>query len=735
MTSTQVERVQLNQRSWIYSARLVLISFLSLYFELTLIRWIPTQVRLLAYFTNFVLVAALLGLGVGMLLAVRRFRLLALFPAGLLVLTLVVLGLERSNFVLPIVSGGWFYFIDLRGKGALAYIVLVAFFLIMVSPFVLVGQEVGRELRHFRRPLIAYSLNILGSLLGVLGFALVSHLEVPPTIWFSVGAVGFGLYLVLLTEARRLLFAAAVPLVLVVVAVYLDDADHPSNTSIYYSQYYQIQVGPQMVGNVQIGYNIKVNKDNHQYALDLSGKHDWLPNVAARHHQYNLSYSFVHPKRVLVFGAGTGNDVAVALRDAPGATIDAVEIDPTIARLGRQLHPNRPYDSPRVRLHVDDARSYLQRTSQKYDLIVFGLLDSHRVFSQMSSVRLDNFVYTRENFETVRDHLRPGGIVAVAFSVPEIWIANRIYTLLDHVFGHPPLVWQGNLYTYGTIFLAGPHQLTVPPGAPRISHDRFVNSITRSGKYTWRYTWDQGFLQPQDFSTSGPQLTDDWPYLYLDSRTIPPNYLIVLVLTVLVSVLLVWLTVPRISFRTAANWNFLFLGAAFALQETKGITDIALLFGSTWITNIIVISAILVVILVANLVVTRMPALPLPWVYAALFATLLFNYTVPLNGLLHYGFWVQVFASGLRVAAPLFFSGIIFARWFDRADNPSSALGANLMGAVVGGLAEYSSLALGLRQLYLIAMLFYMLSFALASPAMSIPGVRHIGSPAPSTGE
>jgi hypothetical protein len=206
-------------------------------------------------------------------------------------------------------------------------------------------------------------------------------------------------------------------------------------------------------------------------------------------------------------------------------------------------------------------------------------------------------------------------------------------------------------------------------------------------------------------------------------RTVPANYLIVLVLTVLVSVLLIWLTVPRIDFGSRGNWNFLVLGAGFALQETKGITDIALLFGSTWITNIIVISAILLVILIANLVVSRLPDIPLVWIYAALVATLVFNYMVPLDGLLGYSFWIQVVASGLRVAGPLFFSGIIFARWFARIENPSSALGANLMGAVVGGLCEYSSLALGLRNLYLIAIAFYGLSFLLGS-GPSLRGVR-----------
>ena len=51
------------------------------------------------------------------------------------------------------------------------------------------------------------------------------------------------------------------------------------------------------------------------------------------------------PGNVLIVGAGTGNDVAVAL--AQGAThVDAVEIDPVLQRIGEERHPNHPYDDP-----------------------------------------------------------------------------------------------------------------------------------------------------------------------------------------------------------------------------------------------------------------------------------------------------------------------------------------------------------------------------------------------------
>ncbi len=61
--------------------------------------------------------------------------------------------------------------------------------------------------------------------------------------------------------------------------------------------------------------------------------------------------------QVLIIGAGSGNDVSRAL--AWGAErVDAVEIDPVIYRLGRQHHPDHPYDDPRVFVHLNDGRNY-----------------------------------------------------------------------------------------------------------------------------------------------------------------------------------------------------------------------------------------------------------------------------------------------------------------------------------------------------------------------------------------
>lgn len=695
--------------------RLALVSFLSLYLELTFIRWAPLQVRLLAYFSNYVLIAALLGLGLGMMLASSPRRLLAYFPVALLAVVVGLLALERANFVIPLVADGqfiWNYLADIQPSGFLAYGILLAFFLAVVTLFAFIGQEVGLALQPFPS-LTGYSLNIFGSLLGVVGFALMSFLESPPTLWFAAGAAVYIAYLIIARWRHMGVLVAAAALAGTVVIVGADAGT--AGAARYWSPYYEIEATPIIHNGARVGTNVAVNKDSHQQALDLSdGRSTLDPFIGGRARLYDLPYEFGVPETVLVVGAGTGNDVAAAIRNAPDATIDAVEIDPVIARLGTTVHPEHPYRSPKVNVAIDDARSFLQKSSEPYDLIVFGFLDSHRLFSHMSSVRMDNYVYTVENFNRVRDRLSADGVVAVTFTVHEKWIADRINTVMTRVFGHEPLVYQGDSNGWGTTFLAARHPLSVPPGATVLDEDTAARELfTDSSRISWRYSKTEGFLPSGLLSTSGQLLTDDWPFLYMQSRSIPPNYLFALLLTVAASLAFVWRTVPAIDARNASNWNFLALGAAFALLETRGITEVALVFGSTWLTNTIVIGAVLVMILCANLAV-RLWTPPLGWVYGGLIAVILIDYFFPLQGILGLDFSIQVLAAGVRVAAPMFFSGIIFARWFATTRTPAAALGANLIGAVIGGLLEYLSLVVGLRQLYLLAVLFYAASAGLA---------------------
>ena len=93
----------------------------------------------------------------------------------------------------------------------------------------------------------------------------------------------------------------------------------------------------------------------------------------------------------------------------------------------------------RVRLVTDDARSFFATTDEKYDVISFGLLDSHTT-TAMTNARLDHYVYTRESISHARDLLKDRGILCLAFAIQRGFIADRMAVLLRDVFGKVPVL-------------------------------------------------------------------------------------------------------------------------------------------------------------------------------------------------------------------------------------------------------------------------------------------------------
>jgi spermidine synthase len=674
---------------------LFLISFLGLFVEMLVIRWLSAEFRLFAYFKNLPLLAAFMGLGIGFAL-VRRRR--DIFPAAVPVLTVlcgvVLFGTRTGIFELIRYPAREEFVWSLSVRSsvpslAVFFGAVIVFFLATVAIFLPFGQLTGRLMNQFR-PLSAYTINILGSILGIWAFSAMSFLSLPPIYWFLVALL---ISLWFLRGRRYLLLGSAVvaAMCLAMLLLYSGKA--------VWSPYYKIEVDTVMLADeesaqeaVEWGHRLVVNHDYHQKALDLSpefvNRYGHLsPDVEMAQRAYDLPYDFVNPVDVLVVGAGAGNDVASALREG-AQHVEAVEIDPSIADLGWSLHPERPYESERVTLVVDDARSHFEKHDDRYDLIVFGFLDSHTLFSSMSSVRLDNFVYTTQCLEEARDHLKDGGMVALTFSVAKKWIGVRLVDMLTTVFERPPLAFEVG-YDGGVTFMVGPG----------------LDGIQLTEEHRLRQLAAEKRL---DYEGSVPQATDDWPYLYLRGRTVPEVYWQVLLLLLLVSVPVVLLVFPEAARLDA---HFFFLGCAFFLLETKSITETALLFCSTWIVNSVVISAILIMILGANLFVRRFKPGDLRPYYVLLLCSLVFNYAVPVSSILGQHFVLRGLVSGFLLSLPLFFAGIIFATSLSRMRTVELAFGANLLGSVVGGMLEYSSLIFGIRALYLIAALAYILSW------------------------
>jgi spermidine synthase len=442
---------------------------------------------------------------------------------------------------------------------------------------------------------------------------------------------------------------------------------------------------------------LSVNHTGYQITVNLSpeylARHPGLLKEPQDENPYNLAFRFAVPSpSVLVVGSGTGNDVAAALRH-DSRSVDAVEIDPAILNLGRREHPEHPYASPRVSIHLTDARAFLKRSPRKYDVILFGLLDSHTQFSDYSNMRIDNFVYTEESFLEAKRHLNPNGIVFVKFQVNHPWMGARLRKMLQETFGKSPLVFfaDSNYSTGATCFVASPGGRVEEALAadPRLANFVSVHAIAHG-------------------HSEVPVTTDDWPYLYQQGRWIPRTFYSIGLLVILVAIGL-YMQIGEAR-RQPPSLFFFAMGAGFLLLETQVISRLALFFGTTWQVNGIVISAMLGALLLANFVVEKinrpMPRIP---VLIALLLGLLLAYAIPFDRLSSSASTAGSIAT-LVFAIPVFFAGILFASEFRITQSPSAALGANMLGAVAGGLLENLSLMFGMRALLLVAMGLYCLA-------------------------
>ena len=661
-------------------------SFLVLFQELVLIRWLPVQVRVIAYFPNLILISSFLGLGIGALRG-RKKSMLWLWPLTLAVVVTAAVVLSKIAFTADSVSEHlWLLYYDL-GPGAIVVdgvrLPIILLFVLSACSFVPLGQFVGERLDRFRREsssLWGYSLDLLGSLLGVIAFAVVSFIGAWPVTWFAlIGLVGFSV----IAGKKRLWAYYVVVMFAIVVAV---QATEPATD---YSPYYALAAIP--TPN-EPGFSVVANGSLHQRALNLvqpsSGDDGPYAHTRAGYHS-PVRQMKGSKDRALVLGAGTGNDVAMLL-DEGFSEVHAVEIDPVILQMGRD-HPNRPYDSDKVKVFNQDGRAFLRDTEYEYDLIVFGTLDSMTRLSALSSVRLDNFVYTTEAIEAAASRLAPGGGLVLYFMIGEPFIHSQLVGILAKTFETLPAVQIGNYAMFNTIYAAGPAFAHLSQPTPEAVEAYFTVTLP---------------------SLDLP--TDDWPYLYLPERGIDGFYLSLMATFLLIAVVGILVSSREMRQgllkRGEVDWEMFLFGLAFLLIETKFVTTMNLVWGATWLTSAVVFGAILAMILIATVL---MQLRPLPWAWAAagLVLALFATYLVPTEALVGRSTAVRLLLSVLMVGGPIFFASVCFALRFRVRPAADIAFGWNLLGAVAGGLLEFFSMSLGLKALTLIAILAYLSAF------------------------
>jgi spermidine synthase len=688
--------------------QLFCLGFLTLFIELALIRYLSGNVWNLGYFPNLVLMSAFLGMGVGFIFHVRAGERLSpwLFFASSALLALL---LGAVNVLRPAVPGfagtsanigGELFFTTRRAVAQDASLFLFGLWFVSIAVlFACLSQRTAKVFKELP-PLRAYTLDIAGSVAGILSFMAMSAFQLPPLVWFLIPIPLYLMSAAPRPAPARWLTLASFAVILVVArqqdARLLSNPELREGFSVEWSPYQKVEY--QLERRV-----IAVNGIEHQAMFPIE-------ELTAAHMPYQLPHRLradaggAPYRRVLIIGAGSGNDVAAAL--ANGAEhIDAVEIDPVIARLGAEHHPARPYADPRVHRVVDDARAFMTRTQGPYDLVIFALTDSLVKVSSMAQLRLENYLFTVESIRRAYTLLSETGDVYLYNYYREPWLVQKLGAMVREA------TWK---YPRVTMF----------------QESDFV--LIAVGRGT------RGEAEPLYAGDRRQVPTDDWPFPYLRERSIPTLYAVALgVGSLLVASLLLVLELVgrgRVEGYTSRGLlltrvAFVLMGLAFLLLETKSIVQFSLLFGTTWINTSLVFLAVLSMVLAANWTATLFrSARLLPLAYALLLASCFAGLAYPLRNLLEVdGVPLRFAIASVMTFSPIFFANLIFSVSFRDVVVPEQLFGWNLLGATIGGFVEYTSMATGYNALGWVVVACYTVVFALlvaAQRSLAAPAAR-----------
>ncbi|MFZ1218130.1 MAG: hypothetical protein WAO00_02500, partial [Chthoniobacterales bacterium] len=514
--------------------------------------------------------------------------------------------------------------------------------------------------------------------------------SLPPVIWFAA----LGLLVLSLGQRRSFPVTTLMLIAAAAIALFLQ-------RNSYWSPYYKITLTPAQPS----GYELDVNSIGHQSMIPWQSKEPFYRRV------YEL-FPDARFQHALILGAGTGSDTATAL--AHGVQrITAVEIDPVIQKLGAQLHPDRPYSDPRVKLVNNDGRVFLRNTAEKYDLIIFALPDSLTLTSSIANLRLESFLFTQDSLDAARTALAPDGVLVLYNYYREPWLIQKLAGMVSRTFGRDSFVSTYGGEGRGAVIINGPRLASSPAANASPYREVAIPGATRL-----RVTGEG------NMGTSViPPATDDWPFVYLPHASFPALYLRGLAVVAAISVAGIWLIAPRTAIRRF-DWHMFFLGAAFALLEVKALIVFALLFGSTWIVNSLVFFGILASVLIAVRVNVTFRVRRVWIFYFLLFGMLALNLVVRPETLLFANLFARyAVASGL-IFAPVFLANVIFSNSFRDTETADIAFASNLLGIMAGGMMEYLSMLFGYH-----ALLWFVIGFYALAMMLRVNGGRSSATP------
>jgi spermidine synthase len=250
-----------------------------------------------------------------------------------------------------------------------------------------------------------YAISTFGSLVGTFASALL----LIPLIGTRRTFLFFGLLCALVAIsglARRRALALAVPAAMIVVMAFpvgiIKASDEGAVLEEVDTEYQYARVVEQPDGQREL----ELNEGQAVHSVYKPGTY-LTDNIWDEYLVLPFAALDRPPGKVAILGNAAGTTARALGRYFPETEVDGVEIDGELTRLGRRWFDMQ---NPRLRVFHEDARPYLRRTDERYDVI---MVDAYR------QPYIPFYLTTREFFELVRDRLRPGGAVVVNAGHPE----------------------------------------------------------------------------------------------------------------------------------------------------------------------------------------------------------------------------------------------------------------------------------------------------------------------------
>ena len=356
----------------------------------------------------------------------------------------------------------------------------------------------------------------------------------------------------------------------------------------------------------------------------------------------------------------------------------------------------------RVSTFIDDGRAFLTKADKdknKYDLVLFALTDSLVKVSAVSQLRLENYLFTQESLQRAWSLIRPGGSLVLYNYYRTEWLISKLQLLMKESTG------------VDADLLMSKDGFAVIAVTKPTDEKALAVAATLAAAGASRTNADREIQIPND----------NWPFLYLKENKIPSLYLTAM-FVLLLFVMVVLGFVHRTSYvherehgiERGSIFNklaFTFMGMAFLLLETKSIIQFSLLFGTTWINSSLVFLAILLSVLAANWLAMLIKNANFIWVVMVLLmGSSLITLYYPLSDLLYYeDKTVRFLLASLITFSPVFFANLVFSISFRTQKMAEHIFGWNLIGAMLGGILEYSSMSLGYDSLAIVVACCYAL--------------------------